>query len=154
MKKSACFAILFLTAPLQSSEWRLGLSLPLYDGGIGLWRTGEKWGFGTTLGGPTIGKTETDKTTAHVSGALMVQRFKGRVFFFGEMRGEYSRSRWFEEGDRLARLKIGIGINRKYKDFGLFISHGLTYELEEFDGVSSWAAGLENYPRVVAYWTF
>ena len=70
------------------------------------------------------------------------------------MRGEYIRSRWSEEGDHLSRLKIGIGIKRKYKDFGLFISHGLTYELKEFDGVSSWAAGLENYPRVVAYWTF
>ena len=60
MQKTACFIVLFLVAPLQSGEWSLGLDIPPQTNGIGLWRTGEEWGHGITLSGPTIGKDDTN----------------------------------------------------------------------------------------------
>ena len=79
------------------------------------------------------------------------QRFKGRSFFFAETGWEYFREKWFEVvSDHSYGLRIGMGISRKYKDFGVFISHGFELELEENDGNRSWDAGLMRYPRVVA----
>ena len=152
--KQLIFATFLVAAPLQASEWALGVDIP-YPGEISLWRIGKKWGLGMTLGGPTIGKTEIDgtrKTTARASGTLTVQRLKGRAFFFGEVRSELYRTHWFN--DRRLRMRAGAGISRRYKDFGLFISYGFMLRVEENDNSEiSWATGLEAYPRVVAYWT-
>ncbi len=145
-------AIVLLVVPLQASEWALGLSFPLYgddsDGGIGLWRTGEKWGYGMTLRGPAI-DLSCCKTNNFAAGSLTIQRFKGRMFFFGETRG---RIRSGHNNGVLFGMRIGAGIHRKYKDFGLFISHGLEYEGFDGDGIHE-IVGLQPYPRVVVYWT-
>ena len=154
MARTAFLIALCLAAPLQAREWSLGAD-PLYPTEASLWNTGEKWGYGITLGGPQIGKSDADDnemTTAEASGSLTIQRFRGRTFFFGEARAELYRHRWAD--DRSFKVKAGIGISRKYKDLGLFISHGLIYRVrEDDDGDRSWAAGLEGYPRVVIYWT-
>ena len=145
-------AIVLLVVPLQASEWAIGVDV-FYPQLASLWRTGEQWGVGLALGGPTIGKNE-EETTADVSAAFSVQRFKGRSFFFAETGWEYFREKWFEVvSDHSYGLRIGMGISRKYKDFGVFISHGFELELEENDENRSWDAGLMRYPRVVAYWT-
>ena len=93
------------------------------------------------------------------SGSLTIQKLKGSMFFFGEAGGGYSSGHWntgtiFRTGSSYssAWLRIGAGIHRKYKDFGVFISHGLEYEGEDETG-TGWSVGLQTYPRVVAYWT-
>lgn len=149
--------IVFLVAPLQASEWRLGLSFPLYSydasGGIGLWRAGDQWGFGMTLRGPAVdlagGWTTGAGEGSLAATSLTLQRFRGKMFFFGELRGRLRTGRY---NGGLFGMRVGAGIHRKYKDAGILIGHGIEFEGWDGNGVYE-IVGLMPYPKVVVYWT-
>ena len=113
-----------LTAPLQASEWSIGVDVPPDQGGLSLWRTGEKWGNGFTIGGPNVqlGGCCDDANLYYASGSLTIQRHLRNFFFFGEI-GLKSRERdvFHEEHGVHIRMKIGAGISRKYKDLAVFL---------------------------------
>ena len=93
MKLMAAIVLLVVPLQLHAREWALGVDF-IYPHFASLWRTGEQWDIGLSLGGPTIGNKE-EETTADVSAAFTVQRFKGRTFFFADTGWESFRTTWF-----------------------------------------------------------
>ncbi len=147
-------AVIILAAPLQASEWSLGVDLPLDQGGTSLWNTGEKWGYGITLGGPIVSLGCCDDSKLYYSlGSLTVQRFTGKMFCFGEIGYKIrGRDSHYEAKGGFIKMRAGAGISRKYKDFGVLISYGFGYEGWDGDGIYE-RVGLDAYPRVVVHWT-
>ena len=139
----------------SSRIWALGIDLPLHQGGTSLWRTGEKWGYGITLGGPNMGTFGCCEDAYFNYGflSLTLQRYKGRMFFFGEIAAKgQDEDRYYQRHGGGFSLKAGVGISRRYKDFGVRISHGFGYQGWDGAGVTE-IVGVDDFPRVVVYWT-
>ena len=133
-------------------KWSVGVDVPPHRGGTSLWRTGDKWGYGITLGGPVFDITGYVETLSYASGSLTIQRHRGRMFFFGEVTGEIRDRVYHENWGGYFRMRVGAGISRKYKDLGVFLFYGLGYE--GWDGAGLYEkVGLDPYPRVVVRWT-
>ena len=136
-----------------SWTWALGVDVPVREGGTSLWATSENWGYGLTLGGPVFDLSCcAGEDLYYASGLFTLQRFAGRILYFGEagykVRGRDSHR---EKRGGYIKARFGVGVSRRYKDFGVFVSYGFGYNA--WDGAGLYEkVGLDSYPRVVAYW--
>ena len=130
------------------------MDVPPNQGGASLWRSGDKWGQGITLGGPVFGVGGHAETLAYAFGSLTIQRYRGRTFFFGEVTVKAREpDPPYNHDGLLIRTRVGAGISRKYKDLGVFLFYGIGYEGWDGDGIYEVVGGLDPYPRVVVHWT-
>ena len=114
---------------------------------------GERWGYGLTVGGPVFDLSAYDVDGFHYGMmSYPVLRFKDRMFFFWEavVKGLAQDQHHHEMGVQLG-MEAGVGVFRRYKDFGAGLLYGFGWKGWDGDGVYE-RLGLDAWPRVIVCW--